>query len=390
AHVLSSATLHFRLHTSDLGPIGLLLTAAEDWRLDQNEVMEALAGASPATSAPALALAELRLALLEAGVTPTSLAEVRAAGDRPAELLDAYLDDYGSRLTTGYDISDATLGELPDVVLGSILDERPAEADASARGDAALAGLRTQVPPGDRERFDELVADARWTYGLRDENGPITYEWPGGILRRAVVEAAARLVAGGRIADVDHVFDASAAELAGMLRGSEAPSAAELTDRFEERMSWAELDAPLVLGPPAPDPPLDALPEAMGTMMRVSFAVLELLEADAGSDGLTGTGIGDQAYRGTARVVADADEALDRAEPGDVIVTRLTVPTFNSVLAMAGAVVTEHGGLLCHTAVIARELGIPAVVGVADALTAIPDGAEVEVDPVAGAVSVVS
>ena len=49
---------------------------------------------------------------------------------------------------------------------------------------------------------------------------------------------------------------------------------------------------------------------------------------------------------------------------------------------------TENGGLLCHTAVIARELGIPAVVGVADALTAIPDGATVTVDPVAGTVSV--
>ena len=77
-------------------------------------------------------------------------------------------------------------------------------------------------------------------------------------------------------------------------------------------------------------------------------------------------------YTGTARVVIDADDALDRVDPGDVIVARLTVPTFNSVLAIAGAVVTENGGLLCHTAVIARELGIPAVVGVADALTGDP------------------
>ncbi len=87
-------------------------------------------------------------------------------------------------------------------------------------------------------------------------------------------------------------------------------------------------------------------------------------------------------------MVADADEALERCEPGDVVITRFTAPTFNSVLALAGAVVTEHGGLLCHTAVIARELGIAAVVGVAGALD-IEDGAEVEVDPVAGVVSVV-
>jgi pyruvate,water dikinase len=77
-------------------------------------------------------------------------------------------------------------------------------------------------------------------------------------------------------------------------------------------------------------------------------------------------------------------------EPGDVLVARFTVPTFNTVLAMAGAVVVEHGGLLCHAAVIARELGIPGVVGAAAATTAIPDGATVEVDPVTGTVSVVS
>jgi pyruvate,water dikinase len=159
-------------------------------------------------------------------------------------------------------------------------------------------------------------------------------------------------------------------------------------------MAWVDLRAPLTLGPPAPDPPFDALPASMSTMMRVSLAVIGLLDAEAegdseaGADGLAGTGVGVASYRGTARVVADADEALDRAEPGDVIVTRLTVPTFNSVLAIAGAVVTEHGGLLCHTAVIARELGIPAVVGVAGALTSIPDGAEIEVDPVRGLVSV--
>ena len=65
------------------------------------------------------------------------------------------------------------------------------------------------------------------------------------------------------------------------------------------------------------------------------------------------------------------------------------MPTFNSVLAMAGGVVTEGGGLLSHTAVIARELGIAAVIGVRGALSDIPDGAEIELDPVEGTVTVV-
>ncbi len=67
---------------------------------------------------------------------------------------------------------------------------------------------------------------------------------------------------------------------------------------------------------------------------------------------------------------------------------RATSPAFNAVLAIAGAVVTTHGGALSHAAVLARELGIPAVVGAPGAL-GIPDGATVDVDPVLGTVTVV-
>ena len=103
-----------------------------------------------------------------------------------------------------------------------------------------------------------------------------------------------------------------------------------------------------------------------------------------------GLGIGTEAYVGRARVAHDAIEALETVEPGDIIVTPYTAPTYNAVLAMAGGLVTEEGGLLCHAAVIARELGLPAVIGAADAMSAIPDGATIEVDPVAGEVRLVS
>jgi pyruvate,water dikinase len=99
-------------------------------------------------------------------------------------------------------------------------------------------------------------------------------------------------------------------------------------------------------------------------------------------------GIGTGAYVGTARVVRDPVEALAVMEPGDVVVAPYTAPTYNCVLSMAGAIVTEEGGLLCHAAVIARELGLPAVIGAQGAMT-IPDGTTVEVDPAAGRVRLV-
>lgn len=65
-----------------------------------------------------------------------------------------------------------------------------------------------------------------------------------------------------------------------------------------------------------------------------------------------------------------------------------TAPTDNAVLTMAGAIVTEEGGPLCHAAVIARELGIPAVIGAEGAMAGIADGATITVDPVQGEVRI--
>jgi pyruvate,water dikinase len=75
-------------------------------------------------------------------------------------------------------------------------------------------------------------------------------------------------------------------------------------------------------------------------------------------------------------------------EPGDVLVVPCTTPAYNVVLSIAEAVVTADGGPLSHAAVLARELGIPAVVGASGAM-AIPDGSTVEVDPLEGVVRLV-
>lgn len=403
-HAEWAATLHFRLHTSDLAPIGLLLVAAEKWGLDPGGVMTTLAGASPATSAPARALRGIRTELERVGATPTTLTEVRAASPEAARLLDEYLADFGNRVTTGYDLRNRTLRELPDVVMASISGPS-IDLDAAARaGDRAFAAMSEQLPEADRAEFARLVDEARTLYGLRDENGPLTAEWPAGITRHVVLEVGRRLVDSGGLDELEHVFDASIDELAGLLRGSHHPIAAELAIRCVERLGWADLDAPDVLGPASSPPPVDILPGRMPQMMEAVLKVTSLLdpESDTNADhassdetgagretGLTGVGVGTQTVRGIARVVADADEAFERAEPGDIIVTRLTVPTFNSVLAMAGGVVTEGGGLLSHTAVIARELGIAAIIGVRGALTEIPDGAEIELDPINGVVTLV-
>ena len=91
-------------------------------------------------------------------------------------------------------------------------------------------------------------------------------------------------------------------------------------------------------------------------------------------------------HKGTARVVRDPMD-YERVEDGDVLVCELTDPGWAPLLAIVGAAVIDIGGPLSHGAIVARELGIPCVIGTTDGSLRIPDGAQVEVDGSAGTVT---
>jgi pyruvate, water dikinase len=91
-----------------------------------------------------------------------------------------------------------------------------------------------------------------------------------------------------------------------------------------------------------------------------------------------GRSIGQRIGSGTARVLADLDE-MDRVQAGDVLVTDMTDPDWEPIMKRASAIVTNRGGRTCHAAIIARELGVPAVVGCGDATRRIADGDAVTV-----------
>ncbi len=92
----------------------------------------------------------------------------------------------------------------------------------------------------------------------------------------------------------------------------------------------------------------------------------------------TGRSIGQRIGSGRARLVLDLTE-MHKVAPGDVLVTDMTDPDWEPIMKRAAAIVTNRGGRTCHAAIIARELGIPAVVGTRDATGAIKDGSEVTV-----------
>ena len=289
---------------------------------------------------------------------------------------------------TSYDLEGLTIGELPSATCSLI---RACATDVVETAVADPSALRALVPPEERDRFDGLLADARLAYGMRDDNGPLTAEWPMGLLRRAYLEAGSRLAARGRLAARSDVFELDTPELAAALRGSPAPGADEISRRADRRIREAAAAPPAVLGPVLAPPDTSVFPPGIRRVMNIIIAAVSNLEVDplAEAKDLQGLGVGSGVHRGIARVATDPDQVLDAMEPGDVLVAPWTAPTYNAVLAIAGAIVVQEGGLLSHAAVMARELGIPAVIGCRGAMELIGDGDLVEVDAAAGEVRVV-
>ena len=381
--------LHFYLHLFDLGPIGFLLAECRRWDIDPTEVIPALSGASPSTAAPSRILSELRAIVAASGTRPCSLEDVRALSPEADRLLDQYFERRGRMMVTRYDLDGRTLEEQPAIVLSAMLaggDPAAAEAEAAE----VAVRLRARVPDAEQPLFDERLAEARATMDLRDDNGPNTVELPIGILRYALLEAGQRALSRGRLSDPTLTFELGPDEVISFVRAGDGPSADELEARATQRRADASLTPPMSLGPQEATPPLEILAPAHQTFIDAVQSVLAHMGMstadDTPRDRLQGAGVGDEIYRGRARVAHSPEDALDAMEPGDVLVVRFTTPAYNTVLALAGAVVTTEGALLSHAAVMARELGIPAVIGAEGALDDVPDGAHIEVDPVAGCV----
>ena len=95
-------------------------------------------------------------------------------------------------------------------------------------------------------------------------------------------------------------------------------------------------------------------------------------------------------YEGPARRVSRPFRVRPDRQRGDVLVTESTTEAFNILLPLLGAIVTDSGGLLSHSAIVAREYGIPGVVGTREATERIADGTRVRVDGDAGEVTVLA
>jgi pyruvate,water dikinase len=402
-HHIEMIYQHMRFTGAAVLPTGDFLVHVGDWTgMAPSELLGLMRGASPVSSGASGELERLTTAI---GSDPAAAELLGSEGD-PGEVLEqlrslegetgraaaAYLDFVGYRLLDGFDIAGRYALELPDTLLRAIRVAVKKGGAEEADVEARIAEARGRVPEEHRAEFDDLLAEARLTYRLRDERGVFSDIWASGIMRRAAIACGRRLAAKGRIQDPEHFVDADFEEMKALVLGTGGPSAEELAERQAFRLSLDAKDAPATLGTPPPPPPdLSGLPPGIARVERaVQTAVGEIFgssQAEHGEQLVRGLAASPGVYEGPARLVSGPTE-FDRIVQGDVLVTESTTEAFNILLPLLGAIVTDAGGLLSHAAIVSREYGIPGVVGTREGTGLIPDGARVRVDGNAGEVTV--
>lgn len=396
---------HHRLDWAAFIPLGDFLTRASHWSaLAPANLLFLMRGASPLSAGLNSEFTALVEALrgdegaraLLAGEAPP-LERLLALRQRPGSVgpaFSAYVDQVGDRALDGFDIADARVIEEPEVLLRSLLGavEDPASLRRAPFDSAQAAKVREAVPPAQRGRYDDCLEEARLMYRLRDERALFTDLWAVGLMRRAVLEAGRRLQLRGRLSDASLLCLASWEEMQALLTGSGGPSAETLAARAQDRAERLVSEAPRFLRQrPSPPPPEAWLPGDAGRLSAAvgTFADALFLEPEESWEPTLaqGLGVNPGLYEGVARVLKGPED-FHRLRKGDVLVAKSTSSAFNIVLPLLGAIVTDCGGILSHAAIVAREYGIPAVVGCRRGTQIVPDGARVRVDGEAGTVRV--
>ncbi|MGH2407766.1 MAG: PEP-utilizing enzyme [Candidatus Limnocylindrales bacterium] len=223
--------------------------------------------------------------------------------------------------------------------------------------------------PAERGRFEALLELARQVGPLTEAHNYWIDRKVQALLRRFVLHIGALLMDAGVLAEAADVLYLYRDEVPALLQAP-ADRRDLVLRRRGDHAAWRLMRAPRQLGKIAP-PSANRFEGAR-------------LEPDA-DDQLRGTGASAGIVRGPARVTLSTSD-FGRVQPGDIIVCPSSNPSWVPVFTIAGGLVTNTGGVLSHAAVVAREFGLPAVVGVVGATTRIADGRTLEIDGTLGIV----
>ena len=235
------------------------------------------------------------------------------------------------------------------------------------RRNAEAAALEALGESSRRSRaFRRLLAETQRLVPIREEQvQELTIAWP--VMRRAVVRIGEELVERRVLLSADDVFFLRRDEVLTALEGV-APDAIDVAARRTTRQQQARLVPPLLVGRPG------------AILRRVWETFPKLLGAKRSERAIVaGSPASPGRATGVVRVITGPHE-FDLLLDGEILVAPLTAPAWTPLFSRAAAVVTDVGGAAAHASIIAREYGIPAVVGCGDATTRLQTGARVTVD----------
>jgi pyruvate,water dikinase len=291
----------------------------------------------------------------------------------------AYLEEFGHRTHGLADPASPTWQEDPTPAARLVLsyaaqsapDPMVEQARLAAEREACTAEVRTRLDPEEREAFEMLLATALANYPLtEDHNFWIDQQCPAD-LRLLCAEIGRRMAQRGTLESADDIAFLTLSELVLWGFGLADPLLPRVAQRKAEYETQRRLTPPDYLGPlPTPAPWVD----------RFGGPPLPL---DAQPGTIQGVGASAGRAVGSVRVAHTFDEAL-MLEHGEVLVCSATDANWAPLFGVAGALVTDTGGSLCHAAVLAREYRLPAVVGTHTATVQLQTGQRVEVDGLSG------
>ncbi len=308
--------------------------------------------------------------------------------------LQAFLQEYGKRNEHYAEIDAPTWLEDPTPVLNAIQSflktpERNLEAiqqELTREREQYIAEARKKLenfPETVRDHFETLLSAAQTANRVQEDHNYLLDQLLIYGCRRLLSALGTHFTAKGFLNEAHDIFFLLPDEILATTNSS-IDQKVRATERKREHERFKTLVPPPVLGTPPPGAPPDtplnrSVEKFFGGPPKQSEHPNELLGNAASPGKVTGRA-----------VVIHSLQDADRLQKGDILVAKTTNPSWTPLFSIAGGVVADAGGVLCHCAVLAREYKIPAVIGLGMATMVIQDGATIEIDGNTGIVKIVT
>jgi pyruvate,water dikinase len=303
-------------------------------------------------------------------------------GPEAHDALRAYLDKYGMRCAVEIDVTRTRWSEAPTtlvpLILSNIKNFEPGAASRkleqgrreAAKKEQELLERLKQLPDGEQkaEETRQMISRLRTFMGYREyPKYAIVNRYF--LYKQALLEEAGRLVRANVLQAPEDIDYLTVQELREVVRTHELDAQIVSQRKAEHERNW-KLTPPRIL-------------TSDGEIVAGAYK-----RADLPADALVGLAVSAGVVEGRARVLSDMAEA--ELEAGDILVTAFTDPSWTPLFVSIKGLVTEVGGVMTHGAVIAREYGLPAVVGVENATRLIKDGQRIRVHGTDGYVEILT